>query len=72
MEAESILSNKPKKKRFEVEADENISDCLDRMENEGYMPVRRMEEPVFKEVIKNGKKDVEFHEQRIVFEGILK
>jgi hypothetical protein len=66
------LESKPKKRRFEVEANENISDCIDRMEREGYTPVRRMEEPVFQEVIKNGKKDVEYLEQRIIFEGKLK
>lgn len=66
------MESKPKKKRFEVEQNESISDCLDRMEKDGYTPVRRMEEPVFQEVMKNGKKDVEYLEQRIVFEGILK
>ncbi|WHY72752.1 NETI motif-containing protein [Fictibacillus enclensis] len=65
------MDKKPKKKKFEVEPGETISDCLDRMAGEGYSPVRRMEEPVFKEVKKNGKMVQEYYEQRIVFEGKL-
>ena len=38
------------KKRFEVEAGETIDECLDRIRKEGFMPVRRNEEPVFEEV----------------------
>ncbi|NJP39357.1 NETI motif-containing protein [Alkalicoccus luteus] len=53
------------KKKFYVEANETIDDCLNRMAAEGYTPVRRMEEPVLKE---KGK-DVEVAYQRIVFEG---
>lgn len=63
--------SKPKKKKFEVLENESISDCLDRMKKEGYMPVRRMEEPVFKEKTKNNKKDVEYLRQKVVFEGKL-
>ncbi|MCF6139131.1 NETI motif-containing protein [Pseudalkalibacillus berkeleyi] len=62
---------KPKKKKFEVLENESISDCLDRMQKEGYMPVRRMEEPVFQEKTKNNKKDVEYLRQKVVFEGKL-
>ncbi|MGG1572616.1 NETI motif-containing protein [Fictibacillus sp. NRS-1165] len=65
------MDKKPNKKKFEVQPGETISDCLDRMAEEGYSPVRRMEEPVFKEVKKNGKTVQEYHEQRIVFEGKL-
>jgi hypothetical protein len=63
--------NKPKKKKFEVLENESISDCLDRMQKEGYMPVRRMEEPVFQENSQKGKKDVEYLRQKVVFEGKL-
>jgi NADPH-dependent glutamate synthase beta subunit-like oxidoreductase len=65
------MDKKPSKKKFVVEAGETISDCLDRMRREGYTPVRRMEEPVFHEVQRNGKTEVEVKEQRIVFEGKL-
>ncbi|WP_137791361.1 NETI motif-containing protein [Bacillus sp. E(2018)] len=65
------MEKKPSKKKFTVEAGETISDCLDRMANEGYTPVRRMEEPVFHEVKRNGRMEPEVKEQRIVFEGKL-
>lgn len=57
------------KKRFEVEDGETIAECLQRMEQEGYAPVRRMEEPIFKEVQKNGRIEYEVHRQKIIFEG---
>lgn len=41
--------SKPNKKKFEVMETESIGDCLDRMKQEGYTPVRRMEEPIFRE-----------------------
>jgi hypothetical protein len=63
------MAAKKKKQRFYVEENETIDDCLSRMAKEGYMPVRRMEEPVLKEVKRNGKMDVEVARQRIVFEG---
>ncbi|WP_347861457.1 NETI motif-containing protein [Salimicrobium sp. PL1-032A] len=52
------------KKRFEVESGETIDECLDRIKNEGFMPVRRTEEPVFQEV--DG--EMEPVDRRIVFE----
>lgn len=63
------MKNKPKKKRFEVQENETIGDCLDRIKAEGYMPVRRSEEPVFHEVKVNGEIKREVVKQRIVFEG---
>ena len=59
------------KKMFEVEENESISECLDRMKREGYEPVRRMEKPIFKEVKGNGKMDYVPAGQKIVFEGKL-
>lgn len=35
---------------FEVAENERIDDCLKRMQEEGYMPTGRREEPVFQEV----------------------
>lgn len=65
------MDKKPKKKKFWVEQGETISQCLDRMASEGYIPTRRMEEPVFYEVKRNGKLETEVKEQKIVFEGSL-
>lgn len=66
------MSDKPKKKRFEVEDGESISDCLDRMDKEGYQPVRRMEEPVFIEAKEDNKIVQKVLKQKIVFEGRMK
>ncbi|MCA1056173.1 NETI motif-containing protein [Rossellomorea aquimaris] len=54
---------------FEVQEHETIGDCLDRMKEAGYMPVRRMEKPVFQEKKDGGKTDVVPVRQTIVFEG---
>lgn len=58
-----------KKKKFEVGENETIDECLERMKKEGYFPVRRMEEPIFKEVIQNGEIVIELHGKKTVFEG---
>ncbi|MCT8136623.1 NETI motif-containing protein [Anaerobacillus sp. CMMVII] len=65
------MEKKLKKKKFAVEDGESISQCLDRMAQEGYTPTRRMEEPVFHEIKKNGKLETEVKAQKIVFEGKL-
>ncbi|AJD90433.1 hypothetical protein JMA_11160 [Jeotgalibacillus malaysiensis] len=57
------------KKWFDVEEHESIGDCLDRMAKEGYMPVRRMEEPVFKEVKDGSSVKQEPVRQKIRFQG---
>ncbi|WP_462421387.1 NETI motif-containing protein [Salinicoccus sp. Marseille-QA3877] len=59
------MANKKKKKKFKVEENETIIDCLERMKAEGYSPVRRSEVPVFKE--ENGTRVVSH--QQIEFEG---
>ncbi|WP_050613872.1 NETI motif-containing protein [Bacillus testis] len=58
------------KKKFEVEENETIDMCLDRIKKEGYMPVRRMEKPVFREVKIDGKVNYEPVAQKIVFEAV--
>lgn len=63
--------NKPKKQKFFVEENETIHDCLKRIEEEGYVPVRRIEEPIFKEVVEKGKIEVVPCGRKIVFEGKL-
>ncbi|MCA1032933.1 NETI motif-containing protein [Bacillus timonensis] len=63
------MVNKPSKKKFEVGPNETIGDCLDRMKAEGYMPVRRIEEPIFQEVKVDNQIEVEPCGRKIVFEG---
>ncbi|KXG11068.1 NETI motif-containing protein [Anoxybacillus rupiensis] len=61
-----------KKKTFTVAENETIEQCLERMNQEGYKPVRRIEEPIFCEVKKDGHTIVEPCGRRIVFEGVWK
>jgi hypothetical protein len=57
------------KKQFEVLENESIESCLNRMEQEGYRPVKRMEKPIFQEITINGKVDYEPAGKKIIFEG---
>lgn len=52
---------------FQVEENETISDCLERMKAEGYTPAGRREEPLFEE--HNG--EYVPVRQMIQFKGIL-
>lgn len=64
------MTKQPNKKKFEVLENETITDCLARMEQEGYAPSRRMEEPIFHEVKKDGKTVVEPCGRKIVLRKI--
>jgi hypothetical protein len=61
------LENKKSKKTFRVEEFGSIDACLAQMAKENYLPVRRMEKPVFREE-KQGPVRIG---QEIVFEGKL-
>ncbi|KGP71271.1 NETI motif-containing protein [Pontibacillus yanchengensis] len=63
-------NKKNNKKRFTVEEDQSIEEVLDQMKQEGYQPVRRVEEPVFKETKENGEKKVEPVGRKIVFDAV--
>ncbi|KKI91415.1 hypothetical protein WQ54_15070 [Bacillus sp. SA1-12] len=65
------MTSKPKKKKFFVEEHETIDDCLNRMREEGYFPVRRMEQPIFKEEIRDHIVEHVPCGREIVFEGKL-
>lgn len=52
---------------FEVEESETLEQCLERMKEQGYMPMGRMEEPVFHLV--DG--EPTYLRQKIKFKGIL-
>lgn len=60
------------KKKFTVEENETISECLERMKREGYRPVRRIEKPVFMEEKKKGTIEYKPISQKVIFEGIKK
>lgn len=59
-----------KKKRFTVAEGETIAACLARMKQEGYRPIRRIEQPIFREVETNGETMVEPCGRIIEFEGV--
>lgn len=56
--------------KFEVLETETISECLDRIQKEGYTPVRRIEKPIFKETIVNGQKSYEPVASQVIFEVV--
>lgn len=57
------------KKTFNVLDGETIDDCLTRMRREGYYPVRRIEKPIFKEIIGIHSVKYEPVGRQITFEG---
>ncbi len=59
-----------KKMKFEVLETETISECLDRIQKEGYTPVIRIEKPIFKETIVNGQKSYEPVASQVIFEAV--
>jgi hypothetical protein len=60
-----------KKMQFEVAENESIEDCLNRMKQEGFLPVRRIEKPIFQEVKKGNETIYEPVGRQIVFEAKL-
>ena len=60
----------PRKKQFEVLENESIDDCLNRIKEEGYMPIRRIEKPIFIEIKQGPEVTYEPTGRHIVFEGI--
>lgn len=61
---------KKNKERFQVQENETIDECLKRIKDEGYMPVKRIEKPVFIESLENGEKTQKVSHQQITFEAI--
>lgn len=60
-----------KKMQFEVQENESIEDCLNRMRQQGYFPVRRTEKPIFQEIKKGQETIYEPIGRQIVFEAKL-
>lgn len=54
---------------FEVQENESIEACLDRIKKAGYMPVRRTEKPIFQEVVKGSETVYEPIGRQILFEA---
>jgi hypothetical protein len=64
------MSKGKKKMLFEVQENETIDQCLERMKKEGYTPVRRIEKPIFQEVKTGDEIQYEPIGRQIVFEAI--
>jgi hypothetical protein len=64
------MSKSKKKMQFEVQENETIDACLERMKKLGYVPVRRTEKPVFQEIVKNGETSYEPVGREIIFEAV--
>ncbi|WP_101845795.1 NETI motif-containing protein [Halobacillus sp. Marseille-P3879] len=64
------MPKKNTRKRYEVAENETIDQCLNRMKKDGYIPVRRSEEPVFRETMENGEKNFEPVGRTIVFHAV--
>ena len=52
--------------KYKVNDNETIADCLQRMKDDGYMPTRRIEKPIYKE---NKDGSLEVLKQDIIFIG---
>ncbi|PLR76123.1 NETI motif-containing protein [Bacillus sp. V3-13] len=63
------MSKNKKKQLFEVQENESIDQCLERIKKAGYVPVRRIEKPIFKEVIRGDTTGYEPAGRQIVFEA---
>ena len=59
-----------KKKIYEVEGNESINDCLERIKKDGYVPVKRTEKPIFQEKNENGQVSYELAGRKIIFRKI--
>ncbi|WP_342429275.1 NETI motif-containing protein [Neobacillus sp. FSL H8-0543] len=64
------MSKSKKKMQFEVQENETIDACLERMKKQGYVPVCRTEKPVFQEIKKDGETSYEPVGREIIFEGV--
>ncbi|MGN7176940.1 hypothetical protein BK139_23345 [Paenibacillus sp. FSL R5-0490] len=63
------MSKGKNKMSFEIQENETIDQCLERIKKAGYIPVRRTEKPIFKEVKTGSKVDYEPAGRQIVFEA---
>ncbi|MGG1401493.1 NETI motif-containing protein [Bacillus salipaludis] len=64
-----MSQKRQKKLQFEVQENETIDACLTRMKQLGYIPIRRLEKPIFQEIKKGNETIFEPIGRQIVFEG---
>jgi len=64
------MSKGKKKAIFEVQDNETIDMCLDRMNKAGFFPIKRTEKPIFQEIEKDGEITYEPAGRKIIFEAV--
>ena len=64
------MSKGKKKMVFEVQENETIDQCLERIKQAGCTPMRRIEKPIFKEIKKGNTVDYEPIGRQIIFEAM--
>jgi len=63
------MSSSKMKMVFEVEENETIDQCLERIKMAGYSPIKRIEKPIFKEIKKGIAVEYEPCGRKISFEA---
>ena len=64
-----IMKKGNQKREYEVEEHETIDQCLERIKTDGFVPVKRIEKPIFKEEMINGAQVITPMGRTIVFEA---
>jgi hypothetical protein len=59
---------KQKKLTYEVQDHETIDQCLDRIQKDGYLPIKRIEKPIFQEKMQNNQMIYEPIDSQVLFE----
>jgi hypothetical protein len=59
---------KQKKLTYEVQDHETIDQCLDRIQKDGYVPIKRIEKPIFQEKVENNQIIYEPIDSQVLFE----
>ena len=52
--------------KFQVNDNETITECIQRMRSDGYIPIRRIEKPIFQEFADGS---IEVLKQEVIFIG---
>lgn len=63
-----IMGKKQQKVIYEVQENETVSDCLDRIQKDGYTPIRKTEVPIFQEKTEGIEVSYEPIGRQIIFE----
>jgi len=62
------MKKENQKKIYEVLEHETIDQCLERIQKEGYTPIRRVEKPIFQEKMEDKQVTYEPAGRQIIFE----